>query len=686
MKAKFLKLLVIVFLFSSYFTKAQVKDTILMTVAGENVTKSEFIGVFKKNNVKGSEKIDKKSLEEYLDLYINFKLKVKEAEEMGLDTATSFKTELIGYRKQLAQPYLTDRQVDDDLLMEAYERMKFDVRAEHILVSKIIRIKENKTTKKNDTTYIKIDKNSAPEDTLEAYKKILKIRERIMKGEPFEKLAMELSDDPSARDREDAGSKTIITGNGGDLGYFSVLDMVYPFETGAYTTKVGNVSMPIRTDFGYHLIKVTDKMPAMGKVTVAHIFVAVPKDAKPQDFAKYKIRIEEAYTKVKEGAKFEDVVNEYSDDKGSAAKGGALPAFGVSRMVPEFIVAISKLNNTGDISQPIQTVYGWHIIKILDKKGVKTFEDEKSGLKTRVLRDGRANRSKESIIIRIKAEYTFKEIADSKKEFYSVVDTSLLNGRWDAARANNLNKVMFTLAGKDYTQQDFSKYLALHQGKKSKSTPSAFVNDIYKKYVEDICINYEDNRLEAKYPEFKSLMKEYRDGILLFELTDKKVWSKAIKDTLGLQDYYSKYKQNYMWDVRADASIYTCIDMKTAKEARKLVAKVLKGKMTETELLKKINIDSIPALKIDRKLYLKKENAKIDSMKWEKSIGKDFIKGSTVTFIVINDVILPLPKTIKEARGLITADYQNFLEKEWIEGLRKKYSVQVYREVFDSIK
>jgi peptidyl-prolyl cis-trans isomerase SurA len=164
------------------------------------------------------------------------------------------------------------------------------------------------------------------------------------------------------------------------------------------------------------------------------------------------------------------------------------------------------------------------------------------------------------------------------------------------------------------------------------------------------------------------------------------VWSKANKDTIGLQDFYSKNKQNYMWAVRADASIYTCVDMKTAKEARKLAAKVLKGKMTETELLKAINIDTIPALKIDRKLYLKKENAKIDSMVWKKSIGKDFIKGTTVTFIVINDVILPLPKTIKEARGLITADYQNFLEKEWIDGLRKKYSVQVNREVFDSIK
>lgn len=686
MKAKFLKLLVIVFLFSSYFTKAQVKDSILMNVAGENVTRSEFINVYKKNNIKSSEKIDKKALEEYLDLYINFKLKVKEAEELGLDTASSFRNELSGYRKQLAQPYLTDRQVDDALLLEAYDRMKSDVRAEHILISKIIKVKENKVTKKNDTTIVKIDKNTAPEDTLEAYKKIMKIRERIIKGESFEKLAMELSDDPSAKDRIDPSSKSKISGNGGDLGYFSVLDMVYPFETGAYTTLVGNVSMPVRTDFGYHLIKVIDKRPAMGKVQVAHIFVNVPKDAKPEDLAKYKGRIEEAYAKIKEGSKFEDVVNEYSDDKGSAAKGGALPAFGVSRMVPEFIVAISKLDNPGDISEPIQTAYGWHIIKLLEKKGIKSFEDEKAGLKTRIVRDGRATKSKESVLIRIKSDYAFKEIPDTKKEFYSVVDTSLLNGRWDIAKAEKLNKIMFTLAGKDYTQQDFAKYLVIHQGKKSKSTPSVLVNDVYKKFVEDMCINYEDSKLEQKYPEFRSLMKEYRDGILLFELTDKKVWSKAIKDTTGLQEFYAKNKQNYMWDVRADVSIYSCKDAKTAKEARKLAEKVIKGKMTEADVLKKINIDSIPALKIDRKLYLKKENAKIDSMLWVKSIGKDYVKGKTIDFVVINDIIQPVPKTIKEARGLITADYQNFLEKEWINDLRKKYTVKVNREVFDSIK
>jgi peptidyl-prolyl cis-trans isomerase SurA len=686
MKAKLLKLLVVIFLLSSCFTQAQVKDTILMNVAGENVTKSEFISVYKKNNVKSTEKLDKKALEEYLDLYINFKLKVKEAEELGLDTASSFKNELSGYRKQLAQPYLTDRQVDDDLLLEAYDRMNSDVRAEHILISKIIKVKENKLTKKNDTTIVKIDKNTAPEDTLEAYKKIMKIRERIIKGEPFEKLAMELSDDPSAKDREDPATKAKTSGNGGDLGYFSVLDMVYPFETGAYTTKVGNISMPVRTDFGYHLIKVTDKRPAMGKVQVAHVFVNVPKDAKPEDLAKYKAKIEEAYAKIKEGGKFEDIVAEYSDDKGSAAKGGALPAFGVSRMVPEFIIAISKLNKTGDISEPIQTAYGWHIIKLLDKKGIKSFEEEKAGLKTRIMRDGRATKSKESVIARIKTEYTFKEIPDTKKEFYSVVDTSLISGKWDMTRASKLNKVMFTFAGKDYNQQDFAKYLALHQAKKSKSTPTAVVNDIYKKFVEDICVNYEDGRLEQKYPEFKALMKEYRDGILLFELTDKKVWSKAIKDTTGLQDFYSKNKQNYLWDVRADASIYTCKDLKTAKEARKLAEKVIKGKMTEADVLKKINKDSIPALKIDRKLYLKKENAKIDSMEWKKSVGLNYAKGTAIDFIVINEVIQPTPKTIKEARGLITADYQNFLEKEWIGQLKQKYTVKVNREVFESIK
>ncbi len=644
--------------------KAQTSDPTLLTVAGEKVSKSEFLNVYKKNNVKG-EAMDKKSLEEYLELFINFKLKVKEAEEQKLDTFTSFKTELAGYRKQLAQPYMTDKTVDENLIKEAYDRAQWDIRASHIL--------------------IRLDKDAAPEDTLAIYDTIMKIRNRILKGESFESLAKEKSDDPSSRDREDPNSKSVVKGNGGDLGYFSVLDMIYPFENAAYNTKVGNVSMPIRTDYGYHLIKVVNKQPAMGKVVVAHIFVSVPKDAKPEDLAGYKTKIDEAYGKLKNGAKYEDIVTEYSDDKGSAAKGGVLPGFGVNRMVPEFIDAITKLKNIGDYSEPVKTAYGWHIIKMVERKPIKSFDDEKTQLKARIIKDSRSDKSKESVIFRIKNEYNYKDFPEALKEYYTVVDSTIFDATWDVKKAEKLTKNIFSLGEKNYTQTEFTQYLGSKQTKRAKMNIKGFVNEKFNQFVDDKCMEYEDSRLETKFPEFKSLMKEYRDGIMLFELTDKKVWSKAIQDTNGLKDYYELNKTKYMWDQRVDATIYTCKDADVAKDARKQLKNFLAGKMTESELLKKINTDSIPVLKIDHKKFSKGENPLIDSLKWEKGVSENVVKNNKTVFVVVHGPVAPEPKTIKEAKGLITADYQNFLEKEWIDQLRKKYAYEVNKDVFESL-
>jgi peptidyl-prolyl cis-trans isomerase SurA len=639
-------------------------DPILMTVAGENVTKSEFLNVYLKNNIKG-DAMDRKSLEEYLDLYTNFKLKVKEAEEMGLDTAKSFINELAGYRKQLTQPYLNDKSVEDVLLQEAWERSKYDLRASHIL--------------------IKLDKNATPSDTLAAYKKIMAIRNRIVKGEAFDKVAREVSEDDQSRDRVDPVTKKTINGNGGDLGYFTVLDMIYPFETGAFNTALGQVSMPIRTDNGYHLIKITEKIPALGKITVAHLFISVPKDAKPEDLQGYKDKIDEAYKVLQGGEKWEDAVSKYSDDKGSAAKGGMLPSFGVNQIVPEFIEAITKLKNNGDFSEPVKTIYGWHIVKLVDKKGPSTFEEDKAALKNRLIRDKRMNKSKEAVINRVKKEYGFQEMPGVVADFYSVVDTNIFNGTWDVKKAVGLNKTMFLLDKKVYNENDFSNYLLTHQSKKAKSDISPYINEKYGQFVEESVLNYEDGKLEEKYPEFKALMKEYRDGILLFELTDQKVWSKAIKDTTGLQAFYEQNKNNYLWDERLDASIFKCKDETTAKAARKLVKVQEKKGYTDQDIMNKINTDSIPVLTITNKLYLHKENSMIDNVPWQKTVTDNMNIDSSIVFVVVHKLVPPTPKTIKEAKGIITADYQNYLEKQWVDDLRKKYPVTVNKNVFESI-
>ena len=660
-------------------------DPVLLTVAGEKVTKSEFLNVYNKNNLK-KDVIDKKSLEEYLDLYINFKLKVKEAESLGLDTAVSFITELAGYRKQLAQPYLTDKGVNDNLLLEAYYRMQWDIRASHIL--------------------IKLALNAAPKDTLIAYNKIMGIRGRIIKGESFAKVADEMSEDPSAKGQAASKGRPYVKGNEGDLGYFTAFDLVYPFETAAYNTEVGKISMPVRTDFGYHLVKVTDKKPAMGKVQVAHILVTIPANSTADDSAKYKSKIHEVYNKIKADSSFEDMAKQYSDDKASAVKGGVIPWFGVNRMVPEFIVAIGKLKNKGDISEPVQTMYGWHIIKLIDRKGIAPPDSIKPELKTKIAKDSRSGKSKEAMVSKIKKDYGFIEFPKALADFYKVVNDSISLGKWNIEKAKSLNKLLFSFGQADiieqdkngkiihhesslnelktYTQQDFAKYLASHPSvSRTKEDSSVYVRKMYKQYVDEMAMNYEDNRLETKYPEFKSLMKEYRDGILLFEHTDEKVWSKAVKDTVGLKSFYEKNKNNYLWDDRLDATIYTCANAKLAKTTRNLVKK---GKLTNDEILKQINKDSQLNLKIESGEYLKKDNAIIDTISWAPGITNDINKDNSVVFVKVNRIIPKEPKTLAEARGLITADYQTYLEKVWISELKKKYPVVVNREVFETIK
>jgi len=635
-------------------------EEVLITVGNNKVSKTEFLNVYQKNNVKG-DAMDRKSLEDYLNLYINFRLKVKEAEEMGLDTMKSFTDELNGYRKQLAQPYLIDEDVNKALLDEAYARKQEDIRASHILV--------------------KVDRNAAPKDTLEAYNKILKIRERILDGEDFGTVATEVSDDLSAKDRTYEGRT--IRGNRGDLGYFTVFDMVYPFETGAYNTLKGEISMPVRSDYGYHIVKVTDRKPAMGKVQVAHILLLFPKNANAQDSARLSAKADSIYQMATRGDDFAALAKATSDDKGSASKGGVIPWFSANKIIPEYIYQVNLLKNKGDISKPFCTSYGWHIIKLIDKKDIPGFDEAKAEIKQALAKSDRSLKSKESFISKIKAEYFFTEIPKTRTDFYTVIDTSFFHGKWEIEKAKSLNKNMFVLGEKTFTQQDFANYLTKYQREMPKQNIQVLVDNQYRRFVDENCLAYEDSQLENKYPEFRSLMKEYRDGILLFNLTDQKIWSKAVKDTVGLQDYYEKTKTTYMWGDRLDASVYTIKDAKgkTAKKVRKLIDKGT----AEEDILKAINVDSTQVLAIEHKNFSKGDNPLIDNIKWEKSITENKITGDTTVFVVVHRMVAPEPKLLNEIRGLVTADYQTFLEKEWIKTLREKYPVTVNKEVFETL-
>lgn len=646
--------------FISISALAQNDQTILV-IDGKNISKAEFENVYKKNNGK-EVATDKKSLNEYMDLFINFKLKVKEAEAMGLDTVAAFKQELGGYRKQLAAPYLTDKNVNEGLITEAYERMKTEVRGSHILV--------------------KCAEDALPKDTLIAYNKINEYRKRALKGEDFAKLAVE-----SAKDGDPSATE-----NKGDLGYFTSLQMVYPFENAAYNTKVGEISQIVRTRFGYHIMKIVDKRPNQGELLVAHIMVRLKKEMTGLDSINAKKKIEEIYAKVKAGEKFNELAKQYSEDKQSAEKGGELNWFSAGKMpVVEFENKAFALKNNGDYSEPFMTKYGWHIVKRLDKKDLPApFETVKAEIKQKVNKDSRSQAGRSALIARVKKENNFKENKTVVKkvtsfpaltEFEAVIDSSYFMGKWKAEKAASLTKEMFSLGTKKYTQTDFANFLETRQTRRAVSDKKFTLEQQYKNFVEESAVAYEESQLEAKYPEFKALMQEYRDGILLFELTDRKVWSKAVKDTTGLKEYYEKNKNNYLWDERADVTTYKCADEKVAKEVRKMLSK----KKTEKEILDVINKKSQLNLATETVMYVKGENKMIDE-NWKEGLSADIKKDGKVIILAVNKVLPKTPKLLNEAKGMVTADYQNFLEKDWLSNIRKNHTIEVKEDVLNSVK
>lgn len=634
-------------------TPAPITDPILMTIGGESIPKSEFERVYRKNNKDSV--YTESAIREYLDLYVNYKLKVKEAEAMKLDTSESFQTELAGYRKQLAQPYLTDKNVSEKLVREAYDRLNKDVRASHIL--------------------IKLNPDALPKDTIAVYNRMLKIREQILKGTDFAKVARDSSEDPSAKD------------NGGDLGYFTGMQMVYPFETVAYTTKPGQISMPVRTRFGFHIIKTIDIRPAQGEVHAAHIMVRLPKDGNDSVIADAEGKIKKALAELKAGQPWDSVVTKYSEDKGSAKKGGELPWFGTGRMVPEFEKAAFALKADGEYSDIIKTSYGWHIIKRLEKRGVASFDEKKGELRQMISRDSRNESSRTSMVNKIKAEYKFKELPKAKDELIAILDTTLSNGDWDLTKADKFSKNLFSLTDSkgvvtNYTQQNFATYISTHQTKRAGSNPQVIGYSMYDQWNQDECLAYEEARLDGKYIDFKNLMKEYRDGILLFDLTDKMVWSKAVKDTDGLQTYYDNNKNNYLWGERCEATTYSFPNDEVANNFRK---QLKKGKKSVDEIMTEINKTNTNGVTKRDGKYAHGENEVIEKTGWKTGLSEN-IKFLSQTYIVDMYKILPVtPKSLEETKGAITADFQTYLEKEWISSLRNKYPVQINNDILQSI-
>ncbi len=631
----------------------EVDKEIIMTIGDRKITAAEFKWIYNKNNT-GEGILDKKTVDEYLELFVNFKLKVIEAENLGLDTMPSFIKELNGYRNQLVKPYLTDNETTEELIREAYERMETEVSASHILV--------------------RLPSNPTPDDTLQAYNRALRIIDRIKLGESFEAIARGASDDPSAKT------------NGGNLGYITAFRMIYPFESIVYNTDVGEITMPFRTSFGYHIIKVNDRRPSRGEVKVAHIMIATPRGSEEETLVKSKEEIDMIYERLKQGEAFDSLALTYSDDQGSARNGGELPWFGTGRMVREFEEAAFNLQNPGEISRPVQTSYGWHIIKLIEKKPLGSFEELKPEIKQMIARDNRSLIGRDAFVEKLKNEYNFKLSGQALTEFYDALNPEFLSNFANPGRAATLNRTLFSFADVTYSQSDFMNYIKMYPGKVRTTDVREYIDEMFTQYSNQELVSYEEAHLEEKYPEFKYLMQEYHDGILLFELTDKMVWSKAIKDSAGLQKFYEDHKNNYLWEDRVEATIYTCKNRSRLKELSKMLKKRSRKGYSDEDFLTKFNNKEEDYLQIEKGLFSKGDNGLIDSIKWQKGVTEMMPKNGKPVMIVVHKVIRNQPKTLDEAKGLITSDYQSYLEQEWIRELRAKYPVSINQEVVNAMK
>jgi peptidyl-prolyl cis-trans isomerase SurA len=634
---------------SSNNTSANTGD-VLFTIGGEPVYLSEFAYVYNKNNVDDKNGYTLESLNDYLDLYIKFRLKVKEAENLGMDTLSSLSAELETYRKQLSKQYLYDREVSEKLLEEAYERSKFEVNASHILIG--------------------IDEPGLPADTMKAYKTALQLRSRILKGEDFAELAKKYSKDPSAQT------------NGGNIGYFTVLQTVYPFETVAYETKKGDISMPVRTRFGYHLVKVNDVREAQGEITVAHILLKIPTGADKDAIEQVRLQAENIYNLALKGEQtFDELVALYSDDKTTKNKGGLLPPFGTGRMVEEFEAAAFNLKKDGDLSKPVKTDYGFHIIKRISKKAQPTFEESKGELKKKIERDTRSEIAKSKLLDGIKLEYNHKENVKARQELFKLIGAKLPEGKFVWEDKSGLTKMLFSIGDKTYTQADFVTYLESKQKKKRADAAQVVFDQYFDIYQEEMLMAYEEGQLERKYPDFKNLMREYRDGILLFDLTDKKVWSRAVKDTTGLTAFYEGVKGKYMYPERVKATTYTVADAKTAEKVKKYMAK--KG---AAATLAKYNKNGATIVSTTEGTFEKGQNALADATGWKIGLGNltTATDGSS-KFVDVTELLAPAPKPLQEVKGFVVSEYQDFLEKKWIEELQQRYPVVVYNSVLETM-
>ncbi|MBB3187345.1 peptidylprolyl isomerase [Microbacter margulisiae] len=656
------------FLFTTTLFAQNDKDPVLMTINGTPIHRSEFVYLYNKNNADNV--LDKRSLNDYLELFENFKLKVIEAEAEGMDTTKAFRDEFLGYRQQLTPPYLTDTVLRNKLERQAYNRLKKEIDVDHIL--------------------IRVAPNASPADTLKAYNEIMAIRKRVTKNriekvvkkslfgkkiqekilppENFETVAREVSQDPS------------VAENGGHLGYITGFMTIYPFECAAYHTPLDSVSMPVRTLYGYHLIKVNGIRPSRGEVHVAHIMIFAQKGSPDSVMAAAKHRIDSIYTLLQKGADFATLARRFSQDRGSAVNGGILPWFGTGFMVKSFEDTAFALNK-GEISKPFQTIYGWHIMKMLDKRPLASFAQKRTEIDRRIQYDVRSQMIADSFSNKLKKEYNFQVDPNALAQILQLAEKFAIQDSAFKRVAQQLNAPIASYAGVQLTQQEFIKFLEAHPND-TKATIAGFINNRWGQFVSSELMSYENSQLEHKYPDFANLVREYHDGILLFDISNKEVWDKATKDTIGLKNYFNTHKNNYIWkEPHFKGMILYCKNEAVKRKAMDLLKKAPSDSVV-SYIIHHLNQNTV-LVRIDQGIFAKGDNPAVDKLIFHEGF---FNPDSSFPIVFYKGKILKQPDSYADVKGLVTADYQNYLDAEWIKKLRKKYPIVVNQKVLATIK
>jgi peptidyl-prolyl cis-trans isomerase SurA len=638
---------------------AQLNDPVLFTVQGNPVNVSEFVGMYSKINQDKAD-FSRAALEGYLDLYIKVKLKVQKARDLQLDTLPDLKKELASYQQQLASSYLLDREVTEQLVKEAYDRMLQDVEISQI--------------------FIAAAKNALPQDTLAAYNKAMDIMRAINGGKTFGQAEADYTQTLAPNDKSASDAK-------GYIGFVTALlpDGFYGMENSIYQAKAGSVTGPVRSNNGYHIIKVHSFRPARGEMEVAQLLVR--KGDTPVKMDAAKMRVDSIYKVLQGGADWNTLCAAVSEDKATAGKGGDIGFFGINRYQKNFEDAVFALQKDGDFTAPVETTVGWHIVRRKSARPVGSFVTTKNSLIERIKRDSRSEMAKQSIISRIQRDGHFTENSSALDKWTALQQDSVFHTyRWKPDPLKSPT-VLFSFGNQFFTLADFEEYCdrASRDRMRSKGYPvTETIGKLYKAWKDESTLHVEESRMITQYPEYSSLVREYEDVMLLFEVAKIEVWDRANSDTVGLEQYFNEnLKDKFKWDERAKVSIYT---IKSADPNLLLNVRELAAQKSTDDVLKKFN-DKEALVSVLERLYEKGKNKDLDNI-WKVGLltaAKTDAGTQTATFSKIEKILPPSSKILREAKGYAVADYRDYLDKNWVEKLRATYKVDVNKPVFERL-